>query len=190
MGFPTGLLDRSAGLSERIKLDQDSCLHMLSGEVPWSFSHIATLCDAFGKEPGFFLDRQHAPLPTTAIAVPSAEGGETTVWCPPSGIGTKQLPAGAQLRHVTRLVPRLGPEIVGMYVFYLSTVTAGELKAGSQYVLSGADGLDVASFEHTTSEAAIFTGCSEPTIHRVPLPERDAPFENITGEVVGLIIVR
>ncbi len=190
LGFPTSLLDRSAGLAKRTKLDQDSSLHLLSGEVPWSLSNIATLCETFGKEPGFFLDGQHAPLPTSAVTVPSAEGGESTVWCPPAGIGTKKLPPNAQLRHVTRLVPRMGAESVGMYVFCIAEVRPSGLKAGCQYVLSGDDGLEVASFEHATSEAAILTGCCEPTIHRIPLPARDAAIESIIGEVVGLIIVR
>lgn len=190
LGFPASLLARSEALANRTHLDRQSCLHLMSGDVPWSLSNIAKLCEGFDRQPGFFLDEQHAPLPSKAVTVPSAEGGESTVWCPPDGLGVKKPRPGAHLRHVTRLVPRMGPEVVGMYVFCEAQVTADELTAGCQYVLSSEDGLEVASFEHATGEAAIFTGCCEPTIHRIPLPEQGAIFENITGEVVGLIIVR
>lgn len=173
----------------RIGLDQDSCLHILSGDVPWSLVDVAALCDAFGKEPGFFFDQHHAPISTSAISVPSAEGGESTVWCPPSGIGTKKLPSNAQLRHVTRLVPKLGIDTVGMYIFFLSEITASDLKAGCQYILSFEDGLEVVSFESATSEAAVFRGSCEPKIHRITLPDREAQIGLIVGEVVGLSII-
>ena len=152
-------------------------------------SNIAALCDAFGKEPSFFFDQNHAPISTSAISVPSAEGGESTVWCPPAGIGTKKLPAKVQLRHVTRLVPKMGVETVGMYVFCLSEVRASDLKPGCQYILSFDDGLEVASFESATSEAGVLRGCCEPKIHRISLPDREAPIGLIIGEVVGLTII-
>jgi hypothetical protein len=189
LGFPTSLLARAAGLSKRTRLDQNSCLQLLSGEVPWSLSDLATLCEAFSKEPGFFLDQQHTPMPTSAIAVPNAEGGESTVWCPPSGIGTHNLHPDAQLRHVTRLIPRMGPTTVGLYVFHLCPIKPSFLKAEAQYVLVEEDGLQVATFDHTTGDAAIFTGSCEATIHRTPLPARDAVIDSVIGEVVGLIIV-
>jgi hypothetical protein len=189
LGFPASLLARSAGLSKRTQLDQNSCLQLLSGDVPWSLSDLATLAEAFSKEPGFFLDQHPTQLPTSAITVPNAEGGEATVWCPPSGIGTYHLRPDSQLRHVTRLIPRMGPTTVGLYVFHLCTITPSLLKADAQYVLDDEEGLQVASFDHSTGDAAIFTGSCEPTIHRVPFAAQDAAFDSVIGEVVGLIIV-
>lgn len=191
LGYPTALLERAKGLSAQTKIDRDTCLQVLSGEVPWTWTTIERICSSFGKQPGFFLDDHPNPsIPVTAVAVPSAEGGETTVWCPPNGVGQTPPNPDAQLRHVTRLVPRLGQHVVGTYVFRLAPIRPRDLVGGAQYVIRADSGLEVATFEHTTSEAAIFSGSSEMSIHRIQLPSESSSMDQVMGEVLGLIVVR
>lgn len=190
LGYPTALLERATTLSETTKMPRETCFQVLSGEVPWTWYTLDRLCETFGKQPGFFLDLQDSSIPVAAVTVPSAEGGESTVWCPPRGLGRSLLNPDEQLRHVTRLVPRVGPDVVGLYVFKVVSVREGDLAETCQYILTNGNGIEVVTFEHRTKEAAIFSGCSDASIHRVLLPITGSPIGEIIGEVVGLIIVR
>lgn len=189
LGYPPGLLERSEGLSRKLDLDLSSCLQLLSGEVPWTWSNTDLICRTFGKQPSFFFDAEIATVPASARTVPNADGGESTVWCPPSGLGSKVLSKGDTLRHVTRPVARLGAGTVGLYVYRLAEISANDLIVGEQYVVTCAEGLEVVVYDHSTKDAAIFAGCSESTIHRIE-HAKSGPMEAIVGEVVGLIIVR
>lgn len=190
LGFPQHLVERSRALSTFLELNLDTCTHLLSGEVPWRWDNIHLLCSNFSKEPGYFFDSEPLKLPSRVSVVTSVEGGASSVWCPPPGLGDRSLPVDAKLSYLVRSVPRVKAELIGMHVFHHRDLLSTEFQKGKQYVLSTEDGYELVEFDHLTNDSAIFIGSTEDVIHRVPISEDSGMVNLILGDVVGVVVLR
>jgi len=189
-GYPTHLLERANALSSTSKIGMESCLHLLSGDVPWSWSNTHTLCVVFERDPGFFFDEEHAAKPTNAVSVISAEGGATTVWCPPAGLGSKTLTGNTKLRYVVRAVPWFKHEVPGIYVYRARPIQIEDLSPDDLYVLENDGSFEVASLDRITSDSAIFSGHTDASIRRIHLPTDDEAVPGVAGDVIGVMALR
>ena len=187
-GYPQALLERARGLSRATKLSEQEATHLLSGVVPWCWSHIHAVCMAFSKSPGYLFDEDvQSSIPSKAMVVTSAEGGESTVWCPPAGLGCKGSPQ-SKLRYVVRAVGRDGKDKVALFIFCEGFVFLKDLAEGDLFVMGGDAEREIACFEHVTQGSAIFKGTSEPTIYRRSIAtEESGAIEGVLGAVVGVV---
>lgn len=188
-GFSPRLLERAETLAAKTSLDRNECFHLLSGDVPWSWSSVHKLCSTFDVQPGFFLDESQS-IPASAMPVISAEGGAATVWCPPPGIGQSGGHTKSKLKYVVRAAPLSRTERPSLYVYRIRPVHCSDLIRDGQYVIHQDESLEVATFDHNTADSAIFSGYTDASIMRVPLPSDGNAISGIAGDVVGIVSIR
>lgn len=187
-GYPLDLLGRAGAVSGLLAISQDEAMHLMSGKVPWSWSNIARVCEAFCRSPGYFLDEGgEEPLPSDAKVVTGVGGGESTVWRAPTGLA-RPLPSTARLRYVVLPTPNVPAEARCLRVFNAREVTARQLQTGLEYVIENDEGHDVMRLVRLRDTSAVFEALDDKSTLLVPVAAKTGRSPEAAPRVVGDVI--
>jgi hypothetical protein len=102
-GYQHDPIGRASSLAKKLNRSQREAEALLSGIIPWSLIDVATLCEAFGKSAGYFLDPGPTlQIPTDTELVIAGDGGESTVWrAPPGLLNAPRCSPPAPLRYLS-----------------------------------------------------------------------------------------
>lgn len=189
-GYPFDLLGRSNAISARLGITEQAGQQLLSGVVPWTWQQLASVCSAFQKEPGFFLDKDlSANLPTDTVAVTSSDGGETIAIRAPKGFLRSSCTPGTRLRYLTERSEASSFKQGSLLIYTEVEMLPGEVHADSIYVVDHHENLEVMRCQSVSAAAASF----EPVTRRgvaliVPFEVREDSAEaRIVGRVVATL---
>jgi len=193
-GFPTDAGGQAAAVAGKLHVDMHVALELLSGLHPWSWDHLAQICEVFEKSPGFFLDPVNTGhLPSDTRLVVSAEGGESIAWRTPAGFSSQEIPSDARLRYIASPLPRFSADSPSICIFCLEEVPIARLGVGRNYVIEDDDGYEVMSLTSVSSNAVIFSSLDEKRGRVMSLKtmiddDEEMATPRIAGWVVGTIV--
>lgn len=189
-GYPSDLLGRSNALSAQLQTTSRAGQALLSGIVPWTWAELQSVCAAFSKEPGYFLDATYAGvLPSDTVLVPSSDGGEAVVVRLPTGFLREQFAPGTRLRYLTERSDRSTYAQGNLLIYAETELERGDVQPGGAYVVEHSEVLDVMSCQSVHESVASF----EPLGGRglaliVPLDGRgEAGNTRVVGKVIATI---
>jgi len=189
-GYPFDLLGRSNAVSAKLGITDQAGQQILSGIVPWTWTQLETVCMAFQKEPGYFLDKDFsASLPTDTVAVTSSDGGETIAIRAPKGFLRSSGTPGTRLRYLTERSEASSFKQGSLLIYAEVGMDPGDVQAGNSYVVAHHENLEVMRCQSVSAAVASF----EPVTRRgvaliVPFEVREDSAEaRIVGRVVATL---
>lgn len=106
LGYTLEPLGRRDAVASYLQISHQQASNMLSGLVAWNFDDLASVCTAFGKDPGFFLDPDDGrSIPRDSAVVKSATGGESIVWRSAGGFLSSPPSPSATLKYIVTSSP-------------------------------------------------------------------------------------
>ena len=187
-GYPLDLLGRINSLADSLKIAHSVASQLLSGLVEWDWQQLHKVCNFFGKDPGYFLDKHYsAEFPSDTKVVLSANGRDTLAMRFPSDF--LQIEADGALQYLTIWEDGASGAAAGdrqrLDVF---STDSREPLPGERYVIDNDGRLVVLECVEVRGRRAVFTGEDMQVEALLPIKgRRDESRTRIVGPVVASI---
>lgn len=151
---PSDLLGRSNFLAQKLGVAIEQATQMLGGRVRWEWDLLDTACAAFGKQPGYFLDKRPENIPSDTKLITSVNAGDSMVLRPPEGIVPPDLPEGRWRYGSEGGTPILFP--MRSLLVFAEAAAQFDVKTGVTYAIEGDNGVEFMRCANVTNSVATF----------------------------------